>query len=123
MTTLLMMLLFPIGIYTYFFIERKTKREYQKVFDDFQLSTLSNSELSNKEKIILFEQMLLQNEYKIVEVTGSTVVGEKKVLSMAFIFMGLGLYIVGLFFYLAYFFWFQEPHRVEFSTTLPMEKK
>jgi len=121
MTTLLMMLLFPIGIYTYFFIERKTKREYQKVFDDFQLSTLSNTELSNKEKIALFEQMLLQNEYKIVEVTGSTVVGEKKVLSMAFIFMGLGVYIVGLFFYLAYFFWFQEPHRVEFSTAMEKE--
>jgi len=121
MTTLLMMLLFPIGIYTYFFIERKTKREYQKVFDDFQLSTISNSKLSNKEKIALFEQMLLQNEYKIVEITDSTVVGEKKVLSMAFIFMGLGLYIVGLFFYLAYFFWFQEPHRVEFSTAMEKE--
>jgi hypothetical protein len=109
------MFLFPIGLYTYFFIERKTKKEYQKVFDDFQVDTLSKSELSNKEKINFFEQMLLQNEYEVTEITESRVIGEKKVLSLAFIFMGLGLYIVGLFFYLAYYFWLQKPHRVEFS--------
>lgn len=110
-----MMFLFPIGLYTYFFIERKTKKEYQKVFDDFQLNTLSKSKLTNKEKINLFKQMLLQNEYEVTELSALIVVGEKKVLSLAFIFMGLGLYIVGLFFYLAYYFWLQKPHRVEFS--------
>jgi hypothetical protein len=80
------MFLFPIGLYTYFFIEKKTKKEYQEVFDNF------------------FEQMLLQNEYEITSISKS----------LEFIFMGLGLYIVGLFFYLAYYFWFQKPHRVEF---------
>jgi hypothetical protein len=115
MTTIIMLFLFPIGFYTYFFIERKTKKEYQKVFDDFQVNTVSKSKLTNKEKINLFEQMLLQNEYEVIEVSESRVMGEKKVLSLAFIFMGLGLYIVGLFFYLAYFFWLQKPHRVEFS--------
>ena len=114
MTTLLMMLLFPIGLYTYFFIEKKTKREYQEVFDNFQKQTASNPKLTSQEKLNLFEQMLLQNQYEIVSMSESMVVGEKKVLSLAFIFMGLGLYIVGLFFYLAYFFWFQKPHKVEF---------
>jgi hypothetical protein len=109
------MFLFPIGIYTYFFIEKKTKKEYQEVFDNFQKQTVSNPKLTAKEKINLFEQMLLQNEYEVTELTKSSVVGEKKVLSLAFIFMGLGLYIVGLFFYLAYYFWLQKPHRVEFS--------
>ena len=110
-----MLFLFPIGLYTYFVIERKTKKEYQKVFDGFQFKTSSNSKLTDKEKINLFEQMLLQNEYEVTELNTSSVVGEKKVLSLAFIFMGLGLYIVGLFFYLAYYFWFQKPHRVRFS--------
>ena len=114
MTTLLMMLLFPIGLYTYFVIEKKTKRAYQKVFDDFQIKTSSNSKLSNKAKLNLFEQMLLQNEYEVTQINETRVVAEKKVLSMAFIFMGLGLYIVGIFVYLAYFFWFQKPHKVEF---------
>jgi len=114
MTTLLMMLLFPIGLYTYFVIEKKTKREYQAVFDNFQKQTINNTKLTSQEKINLFEQMLLQNEYEVIEINKSCVIGEKKVLSLAFIFMGLGLYIVGLFFYLAYFFWFQKPHKVEF---------
>ena len=114
MTTILMMFLFPIGLYTYFVIEKKTKKEYQLVFDNFQKKTASSSKMTDEEKVHLFEQMLLQNGYTIVSMNGSTVVGEKKVLSMAFIMIGLGIYIIGLFFYLAYFFWFQKPHRVEF---------
>ncbi len=115
MTTLLMMFLFPIGLYTYFVIEKRTKKEYQKVFDDFQKSTSLSTKYTDAEKIARFEQMLEQNGYEVTSVTENRVVGEKKVLSMAFIFMGLGLYIVGIFFYLAYYFWFQKPHRVEFS--------
>jgi len=121
MTTILMMLLFPIGLYTYFVIEKKTKREYQRVFDDFQESTSLTNKYTNEEKINRFEQMLIRNGYEVTSITDNKVIGEKKVLSMAFIFMGLGLYIVGLFFYLAYFFWFQEPHRVEFSTAIEKE--
>jgi hypothetical protein len=114
MTTILMMFLFPIGLYTYFVIEKKTKKEYQLVFDDFQKKIGSSSKITDAEKVHLFEQMLLQNGYTIVNIDKSTVMGEKKVLSIAFIMMGLGIYIVGLFFYLAYYFWFQKPHRVEF---------
>ena len=113
MTTILMMFLFPIGLYTYFVIEKKTKKEYQLVFDDFQ-KKITNSKITKEEKKHLFEQMLLKNGYTIVSIDQSTVVGEKKVLSIAFIMMGLGIYIIGLFFYLAYYFWFQKPHRVEF---------
>lgn len=114
MTTLLMMFLFPIGLYTYFFVEKRAKKEYQSVFDTFQKKIASDITLSRQEKIISFKQMLLQNDYEIKSVNESSVMGEKKVLSLAFIFIGLGLYIVGIFFYLAYFFWFQKPHKVEF---------
>jgi len=114
MTTIIMMFLLPIGLYTYFVIEKKTKREYQEVFDRFQTETASKSQLSDEAKLNLFEQMLLKNGYAIIDVNSSCVVGEKKVLSMAWIMMGLGLYIIGLLFYLAYYFWFQKPHRVEF---------
>lgn len=115
MTTLIMLFLFPIGLYTYFVIEKRTKKEYQAIFDNFQSETSDNANYTDTQKIERFEQMLLQNDYEIKELTQTSVVGEKKVLSLAFIFMGLGLYIVGLFFYLAYFFWFQKPHRVEFK--------
>jgi hypothetical protein len=103
----------PIGLYTYFFIEKKDKEKYQAVFDDFQVNTLKR-EITNAQKLELFEQMLEQNTYEIREQTQEYVVGEKKVLSMGLMMMGLGVYIIGLFFYLFYFYLFQKPHRVEF---------
>ena len=115
MNTIIMLFLFPIGLYTYFVIEKKTKIEYQKVFDDFQERTSLEVKYTDKEKINRFEQMLRGNGYEVIYVKKDVVVGEKKVLSLAFILMGLGLYIIGLFFYLAYYFWIQKPHRVEFT--------
>jgi len=114
MTTILMLLLFPIGLYTYFVIEKKDKEQYQAVFDDFQTTTTARK-ISDAEKIELFERMLEQNSYEIKEQTNSSVVGEQKVLSMGLMMMGLGIYIIGLFFYLFYFYYFQKPHRVEFK--------
>ena len=113
MTTIIMLLLFPIGLYTYFFIEKKDQQKYQAVFDDFEVST-NKRNILDSQKLELFEQMLEQNGYEIVEQNKKAVVGEKKVLSMSFMMMGLGLYIVGLFLYLFYYFYFQKPHRVEF---------
>ena len=110
-----MLFLFPIGLYTYFVIEKRTKKEYQAIFDNFQSEISDNTNYTDAQKIERFEQMLLQNGYEIKALSSTTVRGEKKILSLAFIFMGLGLYIVGLFFYLGYFFWFQKPHRVEFK--------
>ena len=114
MTTIIMLFLFPIGLYTYFVVEKKTKKEYQKVFDNFQESTSLSTKYTHEEKLNRFEQMLEQNGYEVVSVSKNRVVGEKKVLSMGLILIGLGVYMVGLFFYLAYYFWFQKPHRVEF---------
>ena len=115
MTTVLMLLMFPIGIYTYFFIEKKDKKIYQSVFDDFQKTTSQSKKLSKEEKIERFQQMLLRNGYEVITVTNSVVLGRKKVLSMGLILIGLGIYIIGIFFYLAYYFWFQKPHEVEFT--------
>ena len=115
MNTIIMLFLFPIGLYTYFVVEKRTKKEYQQVFDDFQTSTSLDTKYTDKEKRNRFEQMLHQNGYEVISVSKNRVVGEKKVLSMGLILIGLGIYIVGLFFYLAYYFWFQKPHRVEFT--------
>jgi len=117
MTTIIMLLLFPIGLYTYFFIEKKDQKKYQAVFDDFEVST-NKRNILDVQKLELFEQMLEQNGYEIVEQNKKAVIGEKKVLSMSFMMMGLGVYIIGLFFYLFYYFYFQKPHRVEFTNTI-----
>ena len=115
MTTILMILMLPIGLYVYFGVEKKDKLAYQKVFDDFHAKTLANKNLTDKEKILKFEQMLEQNDYEIVEVTEQKVVAKRKILSMGLMMIGLGLYIVGLFLYLFYFYVFQKPHTVVFT--------
>lgn len=115
MTTVLMVLLFPIGFYVYFFVEKKDRLAYQKVFDDFHDKTVTDKKLSDAQKILKFEQMLEQNTYEIVDVNKERVVGKKKVLSMGLMMMGLGLYIVGLFVYLFYFYVLQKPHTVVFE--------
>ena len=115
MTTVLMLLMLPIGLYVYFGKEKKDREVYQAVFNDFELKIAKRKELSNKEKIELFEQMLEQNGYNVVEVTDTTVKAQKKILSMGLMMMGIGIYIVGLLLYLVYYFYLQKPHEIIFD--------
>jgi len=114
MTTILMLFMFPIGLYVYFGKEKKDRKIYQAVFDDFERKTVNRKNFTNETKIELFEKMLEQNGYKIVEVTPTTVKAQKKILSMGLMMIGTGIYIVGLLFYLLYYFYFQKPHEIVF---------
>jgi hypothetical protein len=115
MTTILMLLMLPIGLYVYFGREKKDKEVYFAVFDDFYKKTVKSKILSEHQKIERFEQMLEQNGYKIVEVTSTKVVAQKKILSMGLMMIGIGFYIIGLFVYLLYYFYLQKPHEIVFS--------
>ena len=115
MTTILMLLMFPIGLYVYYGVEKKDKRVYQSVFDNFYSETLNSKNLTEHEKIIRFEQMLDQNGYKIVEVTDRKVVAQKKILSMGLMMIGIGIYFIGLLVYLLYYFYLQKPHEIVFA--------
>ena len=114
MTTVIMLLMLPIGLYTYFVIEKKNKKEYQKVFDDFQEDISSQEKISSDEKLEQFIQMLVINGYKIKEESSHKVEGEKKVLSMGLMMIGTGFYFIGLIVYLLYFYFMQKPHKVVF---------
>ena len=122
MTTILMLLMLPIGLYVYFGKEKKDREIYQAVFDDFELKTAKRKDLSNKEKIELFEQMLEQNGYKVVEVTETTVKAQKKILSMGLMMIGIGVYIIGLLVYLVYYFYLQKSHEIIFDIYKLKEK-
>jgi hypothetical protein len=52
----MMLFLFPIGFYFYFFVERKNRPAYEKVFDDFQRKIQDNTALSNKQKVEPFQK-------------------------------------------------------------------
>ena len=115
MSQVIMLLLFPIGLYFYFVVESKQKIAYQKVFDDFQEQIKNDDLLTQHEKLHLCEEMLKKNGYEIVELTEQYVKGEKRILSMSLFAMSVGVYYVGMFFYLAYYYWLQKPHVVKYE--------
>jgi len=115
MSQVIMMFLFPIGLYFYFFVERRDRPKYQKIFDDFGESVQKNSTLTDAQKIEKYNAMLRQNGYTIVESSKNKVRAEKRILSMSLLAMSIGAYYVGAFVYLAYYFWVQKPHVVEYE--------
>ena len=115
MSQVIMMFLFPIGLYFYFFVERRERPKYQKIFDDFGVKIKNDSTLKDTEKREKYIEMLKQNGYKITENTSTQVVGEKKILSMSLLAMSIGVYYVGVFVYLGYHYWVQKPHVVVYE--------
>ena len=115
MSQVIMMFLFPIGLYFYFFVERRDRPKYQKVFDDFGAQIEADSTLTDAQEKEQYIQMLKQNGYKITQNTSTQVRGEKKILSMSLLAMSIGAYYVGVFVYLGYYFWVQKPHVVVYE--------
>ncbi len=116
MSQVIMLLLFPLGLYFYFFKERPARPRYYQVFTDFEAKVQNNTRLSNAEKIQQYKEMLEKNDYKIIENTPTNIVGEKRIFSMSLFAMSAGLYLVGMVFYLLYWYYLQAPHRVVFHT-------
>ena len=115
MSQVIMMLLFPIGLYFYFFKERPSRPAYNKVFTDFEAKIQSDSTLTDSQKIQHYKNMLLKNEYKIIDTTPSQIVGEKRIFSMSLFAMSVGFYYIGAVIYLLYFYYLQTPHKVTFK--------
>ncbi len=103
MTTILLMLLFPIGALFYRY-ELKNRGKYQAIFDDY-IQKVDASDLSDSEKLEQVKKLFLANRYEVRHLDEKEIVGERKVLSM-------GLLMMGLFFYILYFFFFQKPHQI-----------
>ena len=115
MSQVIMFLLFPIGLYFYFFKERPSRPAYNKVFTDFETEIQDDTNLLETDKIQHYKDMLRKNEYRITETTSSCIVGEKRIFSMSLFAMSVGFYYIGAVIYLLYFYYFQTPHRVTFK--------
>jgi len=115
MSQVIMLLLFPIGLYFYFFKERPSRPAYNKVFTDFETEIQDDTNLLETDKIQHYKDMLRKNEYRITETTSSCIVGEKRIFSMSLFAMSVGFYYIGAVIYLLYFYYFQTPHRVTFK--------
>ncbi len=116
MSQVIILLLFPIGLYFYLFVERKARPAYDKIFTDFEVKTRSDHTLSNIDRIDRYREMLRKNDYTIRESNHDHVIGEKRIFSASLFAMGVGFYYIGALIYLLYFFYFQKPHRVVFHT-------
>ena len=116
MSQVIMMLLFPIGLYFYFFVEKKARPAYYKVFTNFEEEIQSKDGLTDNEKLQRFSDMLKKNDYTIIDTTETSITGERKIFSMSLFAMSVGVYYVGVIVYLLYFFYFQKPHIITFNT-------
>ena len=116
MSQVIMLLLFPIGFYFYFFKERPDRANYEKIFTDFEANIQNNGLLLDTQKLQLYKEMLLKNNYKIVQVTPTTVIGETRIFSMSLFAMSLGVFYIGAVIYILYYY-FQKPKRVIFTLT------
>ncbi len=104
----------PIGIYTILF-EFKSKKKYNALFEDFYQKTIKSDKLSQDEKHHLMLQLLERNGYTVVEEQEHRVVGEKKILSLGWIILGIGFIYIGVLFYLLYYYLIQKPHRLVYE--------
>jgi uncharacterized membrane protein YukC len=104
----------PIGIYTLHF-EQKSQKKYNALFDNFYQKTMANPKLNQEEKYSLLTQLLERNGYEFIEESEHRIVGEKKVLSLGWIILGVGLLYIGVIFYLIYYYFIQKPHRVSYE--------
>ena len=117
MSQVIMLFLFPLGLYFYFFKERPARPVYDKVFTDFETKVQNKISLTDVQQIQLYQEMLEKNDYTIIETTGTTIIGKKRIFSMSLFAMSAGLYFIGAVFYLLYWYYLQTPHRVVFNTS------
>ena len=102
-----MLLMFPIGAIMYY-NERKDRDKYLAVFSDFMQKVDASRDFNNAQKIEKIRELFLANRYEVVYRDEKEIVGERKILSM-------GLLMMGLFFYVFYFFFMQKPHRIQYN--------
>ena len=115
MSQVIMILLFPIGLYFYFFVEKKARPVYDKVFTDFEEEIQAEHGLSQSQKLQRYREMLVKNDYSITDTTQTSIAGERKIFSMSLFAMSVGVYYVGAVIYLLYFFYVQKPHKILFN--------
>ncbi len=109
MTTILLLLIFPIGV-VFYINERKNRAKYQAVFDEYMQRVDADTTFAPSQKIDQIEKLFNANRYDVIYKDAEKIVGERKVLSM-------GLLMMGLFFYVFYFFFFQKPHKLVYKVS------
>ena len=114
MTNVIMLFTLPLGIVFYFF-DKKTKKQNKKILDE-HVQKIQASELTQKEKLDIIDEMYYQNGFKVVQKTDDLLVAQKKHfnLGVLFIFFGLLSYF-GLPVCYIYYLFILKPDEVSIS--------
>ena len=107
MSTILLMLIFPIGA-MFYYNEQKNKGKYLAVFDDYIKKIDEDDDIAVAQKITQIRKLFLANRYEVTYESADEIIAERKILSM-------GLLMMGLFVYVFYFFFFQKPHKIDYK--------
>ena len=113
MNTIIMIFALPLGLYL-LSKEGESRRNYESVFSDFYSQTKADTTLTKEQKIDRLKEMLYQNGYEVTQ-DEKTLIGKKKIFSIAWMTVGIGLAYIGLLLYILYFLYFQKPHIVTFN--------
>jgi uncharacterized membrane protein YukC len=114
MTTIIMLISLPIGIYI-LFQEKEGMRKYQAVFDNFYGELQADNSLLKEEKLQLLQDMFYKNHYDVIQMQENSITAQKKLFSVGWLFVGIGTFYVGLIVYMLYYFYFQKPHVLVFE--------
>ena len=112
MSQVIMWFLFPIGLYFYVFKEREHTRKYKQFFEDYAQKLMGDMEQTAAERRRHFKDVLVKNDFEVVESSAQRVAGQKRLFSMSLFTMSLGLYLIGGLVYLLYRRYMQKPYLV-----------
>jgi hypothetical protein len=115
MTTVFMLVMFPIGVIMLFW-EKRTRQENLELFMEFTQEVVNHDEYDDETKVKKIVHMYEINHFKVLSQTKEEAVVEKKHVSVALIFMSYGsLNLIGLGIYIIYFFFFKKPEQIRIT--------
>jgi len=107
MSTILLMLIFPLGV-LFYINEQRSKGKYQAVFDEYIKKVDASADMTDDEKLQRVKELFIANRYDVKEVNKKEIIAQRKILSLGLLFMGLFIYVF-------YFFFFQKPHTMTYK--------
>lgn len=112
MLYLLLPFFIPIGLYVLKY-EAQNNKKYFNTFKKFNENIRENTELTNQEKMVLYEKMLVKNRCKIIFKNKHEIIGECSKLSIGWILISVGFIYLGLIVYLIYYFFLKKNHKIK----------
>ncbi len=106
-----MLFVLPLGILFYFF-DKKTRKENEKLFESFEQRLRDQNDLSREQKLQRLDEMYYANGFRRVLLDESHLIVEKKFFNLGVLLILFGLMsYFGILFYIIYYRYFLRPYQ------------